>query len=263
MTAQTAAIAAATLPQTNRHEAAQLATAQHAAMLAVLRGLDDSAWDRPTDCARWTVRDVVAHVVGSLADGAHLVTTVRHTIAGRRKHRELGPLDALNEAQVDDRRGWPAARLLEDFERLAPKAVRARRRVPGVVRRIKVPASMPMPPGTPMGYLFDVIYIRDVWMHRIDISRAVGQPFVADPADAKVVAQVIRDLGRRWQGPTVRLELSGEGSWLLGSGDPSTSVSTDAVEYCRLLSGRNARPTYTLTGDESVRQLLDAARIEF
>jgi hypothetical protein len=114
-----------------------------------------------------------------------------------------------------------------------------------------------------VGYLFDVIYIRDMWMHRIDITRAAGRPFAGDATDGEVVGRVIRDLGRRWHGPAVQLELPGHGSWLLGDGKPSTLVTTDAIEYCRLLSGRSTAPAYDLTGDESVRQLLDAARIAF
>src|SRR3954451_8957422 len=30
----------------------------------------------------------------------------------------------------------------------------------------------------PLGYLFDIGFTRDVWMHRIDIARAVGPPLI-------------------------------------------------------------------------------------
>jgi uncharacterized protein (TIGR03083 family) len=267
MTAIVTAVTAAALPRTERHAAALLATAQHEAMLGLLRGLDESLWDRPTDCARWTVRHIVAHLVGSLADGAYLRSAIRHGIAGRRKHRDLCPLDAMNEAQIDDRRDWPSGRLIADFERLAPKAVRARRRVPRMFRRLPLPRSMVVV-GTTLSELLDVIYIRDMWMHRVDIARATGRAVPADESDADVVAQVIRDLGRRWPGPPAGLTLTGLGlaeaaSWRLGEGEAVAVVTTDATEFCRLLSGRPADPAYDIDGDQSVRDVLNAARVMF
>lgn len=262
MTAQTTVTRASTLPRPDRHEAARLATAQHNAMLVLLRDLEDRDWDRPTDCARWTVRDVVAHLVGALVESARLRTAIRHGVVAKRRHGDLSPLDGLNEAQVDDRRGWPADRLIADFERFAPKAVAARRRTPPLIRRKKLPTSM-APAGTTVAQLFDVIYTRDVWMHRIDISRATSRAFVRDETDCQVVAQVIRDVDLAWRAPTVRLELPGAGAWLLGAGEPVASVRTDAVEYCRFLSGRPAKPAYEIDGDESVRAPLDDARVFF
>ncbi len=231
-------------------------------MLALLRDLDDRDWDQPTDCARWTVREIVAHLVGALVESARLRTAIRHAVTSRHRHRDLSPLDALNETQVDDRRDWPADQLIADFERFAPRAVAARRRTPSVIRRRKLPASM-APVGTTVGYLFDLIYPRDVWMHRIDIARAASRPFRADETDAEVVAQVIRDLDLAWRGPAVRLELYGAGAWLLGAGEPTASAQTDAVEYCRLLSGRAAAPAYEIAGDHTVRALLAEATVLF
>ena len=267
MTVTVTAVRAAALPKTERRAASLLATAQHDAMLKLLRGIDESLWDRPTDCAGWTVRHIVAHLAGSLADGAYLRSAMRHGIAGRRKHRDLRPLDAMNEAQIDDRRDWPAGRLIDDFERLAPKAVRARQRMPSLFRRLPLPSSMVVR-GTRLGDLLDVIYIRDMWMHRVDIARATDRPVRADESDADVVAQVIRDLGRRWPGPSARLTLTGLGSteaasWLLGDGEAVAVVTTDAVEFCRLLSGRPADPAYDIDGDQSVRDVLNAARVMF
>lgn len=262
MSAQATTTRAATLPPPDRQEAARVATAQHDAMLSLLRKLDDHEWDLPTDCARWTVRDIVGHLVGALVESARLPTAVRHAVNGRRKHRDLSPLDALNEAQVDDRRGWPAERLIADFERFAPKAVAARRRTPEVIRRRTLPAAM-APAGTTVAHLFDVIYSRDTWMHRVDIARATSRPLPTDKTDADVVACVVRDLDLTWQGPAVHLELSGAGTWLLGTGNPVASVRTDAVEYCRLLSGRPASPTYEISGDQELRALLAEATVLF
>lgn len=262
MTAPATATRASMLPAPDRHEAARLATAQHNAMLALLRELDDRDWERPTDCARWTVRDVVAHLVGALVESARIRTGVRHLVISRRRYPDLSPLDALNEAQVDDRRGWPANQLIADFVRFAPKAVAARRRTPGVIRRRTLPVSL-APAGTTVGQLPDVIYTRDLWMHRIDIARATSRPLPGDETDGEIVAQVIRDLDVAWRAPAVRLELPGAGVWLLGTGEPIAAVRTDAVEYGRLLSGRAAAPVYDIEGDESARAALNDVRVLF
>ena len=36
----------------------------HAELLAILRNSDDSAWQKPTACAGWTVKDVALHILG-------------------------------------------------------------------------------------------------------------------------------------------------------------------------------------------------------
>jgi len=41
------------------------------------------------------------------------------------------------------------------------------------------------------------------------------------------------------------------------------TVRADAVEYCRLLSGRTADPELAIDGDEAVRDALAAARVTF
>ena len=39
-----------------------------------------------------------------------------------------------------------------------------------------------------LGYLVDVIYLRDMWMHRVDTSRAVGRPLVLTAEHDGVIA---------------------------------------------------------------------------
>lgn len=41
----------------------ELFTPLHAELIALLRGLRDDDWDRPTLCARWSVRDIAAHLL--------------------------------------------------------------------------------------------------------------------------------------------------------------------------------------------------------
>lgn len=232
-------------------------------MLALLRELDEADWGRPTDCAGWTVRDVIAHVTGAADESAHLRVQLRHMRAARRAG---GPslVDQLNVLQIADRQGAHAGQMRDELARLAPKAVRARRRAPSLVRKRQVPGA-DLPDGSTFGYLFDVVYSRDVWMHRIDIARACGRGLPPADSDARVVEQVVRDLGRHWSGPSLALHLTGAGggSWLLGTGRPVAEAEVDTVEYLRILSGRRGEPQLTIAGVPTVRDPLLSARVVF
>lgn len=196
-----APVRAAGVPQTTPDRAIILATAEYEALLALLRTLSHDDWLRATDCTGWTVRDVVAHLVGALDEGAHLTIFVRHALTAWRRYGQMPMLDGINEAQIDDRRGWSGPQLVTDLARLVARGVRGRRRVPGLVRRISLPAGGPLPAGARLSYLFDVIYTRDAWMHRVDITRAVARPFEPSPGGGEVVEQVVRDLAQQWHGP--------------------------------------------------------------
>ncbi len=64
-------------------------------------------------------------------------------------------------------------------------------------------------PDDRLGYVLDVLGLRDPWMHRVDLARATGRPLVLGAHDREIVAQVVADLGRGWDGPPVLLELAG------------------------------------------------------
>jgi uncharacterized protein (TIGR03083 family) len=235
------------------------------AFLALLTDLTPDEWELPTDCTRWTVRDMVAHVTGAMDEGAHPRVMARHLVLGRRRYPDLSPLDGINEMQVDDRRHATPADLLAELAELGPKAARARRRMPRLVRERRLPGGTGLPPGSTFGYLFDVIYPRDVWMHRVDVARATGRDLAASATETDVVAQVVRDLGDAWDGPPTRLVLTGhgEGTWTLGTGAPGTTLEADAVEVCRMLSGRDASPSVRVSGDAGAESMLRGARVAF
>jgi hypothetical protein len=98
--------------------------------------------------------------------------------------------------------------------------------------------------GTPetwkLGFLMDIIFTRDTWMHRIDISRAIGRDPVLTPEhDGRLIADVVADWSRR-HGQPFTLELTGPAGGTYASSDDAEgeSLSLDAVEFCRTLSGR-------------------------
>jgi hypothetical protein len=145
-------------------------------------------------------------------------SVLRRELLGRRRYPDKSPLDGYMAVGVDDHRAASGSQLVERFASLWPRAARARRRRPAALRRITLDPGIPGQPRWRLDYLLDVIYNRDLWMHRVDLARATGRPFVLADHDRQIVAQVVRDLARGWSAAPVALELTGPagGGWLLG-----------------------------------------------
>ncbi len=243
-----------------------IATGELLAFLDLIRDLGTHEWQLPTDCTGWTVRDIVAHVTGAMEEGARPWVQIRHFALAPRKYPHMAPLDAVNQTQLDERRGASTDQLVAELASLAPRAARARRRLPRLLRNRAVPGrDNGLPPGSTFAYLVDVIYPRDLWMHRIDVEQATRRPHTRTRTENDVVEEVVRDLAAVWPGPTTALSLTGPGagSWQLGEGAPAATLSADAVETCRMLSGRPAAPTITRSGDPEAEQRLVASRVTF
>ena len=198
-----------TVAMTPRAAAGAQSMQEYAALLASLRALPSSAWSAPTDCTRWTVRDIVAHVVGAAEESARPWVQARHYLPALVRDRNRLLVDKVNDAQLADRRTATPDELMAELESLAPKAARGRERLPALLRRMPLPTSQGGLPGDTLGYLCDVIYTRDIWMHRVDISRASDTPMADSPAEREVVTQVVRDVARAWTAEPFTLELTG------------------------------------------------------
>lgn len=263
MTVRAPAVPARELPVTDRRRAEALATAQYEALLSLLRSLDAADWGRPTECAGWSVRDMVSHVVGLMDEAVRVRVMLRHIVTAKRRYPAANLLDGTNAVQIDDRRQHSEVELLAEFNRLAPRAVRARRRVPTPIRRTKPPAGFAMPSEVTFGHVLDVVLVRDIFMHRVDIARACGRDVVSIESDGEVIAQAVRDLDRRWAGPPLALDLLGAGRWNLGEGVPVATARVEAVGFARVLSGRSGDLNFDITGDRAIETALRKARIPF
>src|SRR5262249_60147571 len=102
-----------------------------------------------------------------------------------------------------DRASLSADEIVARFEGAAPRSVGARRRMPGLVRRMPIKVDPPFDKdGWRLGYLMDVIYNRDAWMHRVDVSRATGRDMVSTAAhDGRLVAHGLGGWARRPRKP--------------------------------------------------------------
>jgi uncharacterized protein (TIGR03083 family) len=226
-------------PALERVVGMRLAAAEYDRFLALVRGLQPADWARPTECAGWDVHAMVGHVLGMAEMAASLREQCRQLTKAMRADGVF--IDELTALQVAKHRRDTPEQLVARYARVAPKAVRGRRRTPGFVRR----RTMPVPQSVggameqwTLGFLVDVILTRDTWMHRIDLCRAVAlQAALTAEHDGLIVADVVREWAGR-HGQPCALILSGEagGSWAFGTGGPSLELN--AVEFCRLVSGR-------------------------
>jgi uncharacterized protein (TIGR03083 family) len=257
------------IPQTSPDRVVEVATAELEAELALLGSLDGRDWRRPTDCAGWDVHDLTAHLVGEYEEILRPWVLLRRLRKGHGRYPGLSRLDAHNQQQIDELGNRSGPGLIAELARLGPSAIRARRRLPGLLRGLPVarlfPEEAQRMPDVGLGYLLDVILVRDVWMHRVDLARATGRPLVLEGHDREVVAQVVRDVSRSWEGPSLLLELTGPagGRWLLGDDGPVAGVRADAVGYLRAVSGRDDRPTLEVDGDPAAAAAAAAVRLVF
>jgi uncharacterized protein (TIGR03083 family) len=237
------------IPAVSHAEAMLLTSAENLRLLTQLRGLDGGQWQAATDCTRWTVRDVVVHLVASAQAQANPIEFVRQVLAGRRLTAEIGGehwVDGLNEAQLRARTEWAPAMLPDSWQRHSAAALKARRRMPAPIRALPV-----LPIGTglgvhigwqPIGYLFAMGFTRDVWMHRIDIARATGIPLeLTHEHDGRIVADIVAEWSRR-HGQPYTLTLTGPAGGEFRSGGGGDPETVDAVEFARILSGRAEGP---------------------
>ncbi len=249
-----------------RDEAATVGLAEGLAMLAVLRQFDGEDWNQQTDCPEWDVRTMVSHLVAQCEDGLRMTTLLRREVRGRIRHRDKAGVDAHMAVQVAEHRAESGPELVERFAQLWPRAVRARTHRPRPVRRFRIDLGIPGVARVPFAYLLDVIYDRDVWMHRVDLTRATGYPFVIGNHDRSIVALAVRDLALSWTHPAIVLELTGPagGHWRIGTGEPAATVRAEPVAFMRSLAGRDPDVALDLvTGDRAALACVAQARVPF
>jgi uncharacterized protein (TIGR03083 family) len=232
-------------PITYRTDAADVARRAYDDLITLLETLQDDDWRAPTECPAWNVSDMVGHVIGNAESAASKREMLRQNLYGLWHAREHdgNAMDAYNALQVDEHAALTPAERMAALRTLAAGAVRGRMRTPAWLRAVSasVKSNGSMIEGMPnkanLGHLMDVIYTRDVFMHRIDISRAVGRELSPGENDRRIVEDAVNEWASRHQQP-VEVVLTGPagGKFVQGSGGPR--IEMDALEFCRVLSGR-------------------------
>ncbi|MFD6451812.1 maleylpyruvate isomerase family mycothiol-dependent enzyme [Nocardia sp. NPDC060220] len=223
-------------------DAMRLARDEYLRFADAVTALDGDDWTAPTECAGWTVHDLVAHVVGMSTMASSPLENVRQTRAARKRLRPGRQLvDAVTAYQVERFGQQTTDQLVRSMAAIAPKAAAARRRTPGLLRNRTIPEQQ-LVNGTAerwtIGYAIDTILTRDPWMHRIDLARATGHVLVlTDEHDGAIVADVVQEWAARHNKPfDLCLTGAAGGRWHCGTTDERLDL--DAVEFCRILSGR-------------------------
>jgi uncharacterized protein (TIGR03083 family) len=241
MMKQTAPQEVTTVARIQHTEAMQIAAVENGKFGRQLRRFDAADWARPTDCVRWDVRALAAHVVGSAAGQASPREFVRQVRRGRPIVQEIGAQfwwDGMNELQVRERVELTPAQLIDEWDASSARALRSRTRLPRPIARLPL-LNLPAPVGRqPVSYLFDVGFTRDVWMHRVDLARATDHPLDLDPDhDGRIVADIVAEWAGT-HGEPFTLELEGPAGGHFSSGVGGDDLHLDAVEFCRILAER-------------------------
>jgi uncharacterized protein (TIGR03083 family) len=240
MTSATA-VDVASIPRIKHAEAMQIAGEENRRFAAALRALQPDDWTQPTDCARWDVKALASHVIGSAAGQASPREFFRQVRTGKPIVQEIGAQywwDGMNELQVRERASMSTGELIAEWDDAAARGLKARRKLPRPIARLPL-LNLPAPVGRqPLAYLFDIGFTRDVWMHRVDLTQGTGIEFGADAAhDGRIIADIVAEWAAT-HGKPFSLELAGPagGQYVMGEGGEERSI--DAIEFTRILAER-------------------------
>jgi uncharacterized protein (TIGR03083 family) len=225
----------------DRDVAMRLAGTEYGRFATAMHELTPEEWTRPTACPAWDVHAMACHVLGMGEMAASPLETVRQLRASKRAGGLF--IDALTDLQARKHLHRSPDDIVARLVEIGPKATRGRRRTPALARRRTMDDQPVNETGThtepwTLGYLLDVIITRDTWMHRSDIATATGRDIeLTADHDGVLIADVAAEWASR-HGQPCTLTLTGPagGTWTFGGG--GAAVESDAVTFCRVVSGR-------------------------
>lgn len=230
------------------------AVSDHAAWMALTRdayqrladafaALEPADWDRQTPCEGWTVRDMGGHIVGAMRSAARFreLASQQREIKARAKRTGENEVDVMTAVQIERTADLSIDQLVAEMQSLVEPAVKGRARMPSFMRRA---AKLDVVIGSiderwTLDYLLGCILTRDAWLHRVDLADSTGATLHVDENDRAIVGDVAVEWARR-HGQDVELVLTGPAGGHLQVGEGGPRVEIDAVEFCRVVSGRAA-----------------------
>lgn len=155
----------------------------------LIRSIDDDDWAKTSRCEGWTVANVAAHAIGSMADVVN------------------GKLDGLGtpevtQREVDERAGRSPAEL-------ADEAAAVRKQAQDMLPLFDDAAWTAKSPGDYDGTLADGVEALwfDFFMHADDIRASIGRPSVPSNGLRAAASHVATELTKRSWGPaTIALD---------------------------------------------------------
>jgi uncharacterized protein (TIGR03083 family) len=167
----------------------------------LLRSLDPEQRDTPTRCTGWSVGDVAAHVIGTMADIA----------AGRLEG--LGTPE-VTEREVDERRS-------SSLKELADECAETRKATEALLPAFPPEAWSQPAPGGYDGTLAEAVEALwyDTFLHGDDIRAAVGRPSELGPGLPAAISHVALELAKLGCTPaTPPADATGMSFVLVGTG---------------------------------------------
>ncbi len=238
-------------------------------------GLPDGAWELPTGCPGWTVKDQVSHLVDFEA----------RALGRPAPQHEPGPLPHVrnelgraNEVGIDVRRPKSGAAVLEEFRQVTAERLAQLRQLTGP--ELAAQTVTAAGPGTVADLL--TLRVMDSWSHEQDIRRAVGRPGHSDgPAADEAVGYFTRFLpyivGKRAAAPDgsrvvfriggrdpVAVEVAGGRGRITDElRDPTVSLAIPVPSFAALVGGRSdVLDDIGIDGDRELgRRVLDSMNL--
>ena len=209
------------------------------AIADLCQGLQPEEWDLDTDCPGWTVRDQIAHLIGTES-----VLLGRSAPAPVPEAPHIkNPIGQMNEAWVETFRGRPGAEVAAVFGDVTALRVDALR----AMSAEEMDAETIGPVGPQPYREFLQVRLMDCWVHEQDVRRATGRPgqfegSAAEAALSRLTGSLPFVVGKRCaaaDGTSVVVRLRG----------PLARTMTVAVEggRARFVGGEPAAPAVTLT----------------
>jgi uncharacterized protein (TIGR03083 family) len=206
-------------------------------LVSYLEALPEPAWDKPTLCEGWTVRDMVAHLIGNAAD------IVAQNIEG------AGSVE-YNQRQIAERAGRSPAELLAEWAEAGPAFEAAIEALDDTFWNT---------PYLEFGTIGQALqrFVEDIWVHGQDIRIPLGDEPITGPGLDATLDIVARELPLRAPrlAPgvgSVRLTTGGatrEAS--IGDGD-AIEVAGDPIAIALVATGRVDLDSAQADGEVSV-----------
>ena len=229
-------------PAIERDLAMRLAATEYARCADLMARLEPRHWSASTVNTGWDVRDTAGHMLGMMQMMSSLPQLLGQMATSMREAKKANApvsIDYLTALQIRRNANLTTADLVQQWRELAPKAVRGRRRIPRLLRGRTMPEAQLVGGRLErwtFGYLVDVILTRDPFMHRLDICAATGlDPRATAEHDGRLVDDIVQEWAQR-HGQPYTLELTGPAGGVWGAG--GERITLDALEFCRIVSGR-------------------------
>ena len=207
----------------------------------IVEGLPPTDLDRRVPATpEWTVKDVVAHLVGDL-DRLLAGDFPVEFFMGFGEEARVAVLNSWTEKQVTSRADRSLEELLAEWEEAAARVTEMMR------------GRVPWPDGMPS--FVDRVLVTDIGVHLQDLCGALG--FERDRLGAPVriglggYVAVMDVRIRQAQLPALRIEAEDK-AWTPGGDEPGATLRSDRWELFRAMSGRRSPDQlreYEWTGD--------------